>query len=282
MKEAAQKAREWAYLQRFRQNFADFPEGEVAPSEPPDFLIKARPRWIGIEITEYHVQEPDEGWGSPMRAQEGTEDKILRMASEQHKSKGLPPTVVHVLWHPHQALDRRRIPELAADLANLVQEHLPEIGYSVTIRRRRHPAWRSLPQEVASLTLVRRKSISKNSWTPVRAAFVPTLTPPDLQQIMRNKEAKVSSYRQQCREVWLLIVARGFEPSTFGDLGPEVERYRFESGFDRVFFLHYFDGTVTELRVRSSGLDRQLGAQERTAAQSARRARRSADKEDNA
>ena len=83
----------------------------------------------------------------------------------------------------------------------------------------------------------------------MRAAFVPTLTPPELQQIMRNKGAKVPSYRQQCREVWLLIVARGFEPSTFGDLGPEVEGYRFESGFDRVFFLHYFDGSVSELHV---------------------------------
>jgi hypothetical protein len=92
--------------------------------------------------------------------------------------------VVNVLWHPHQAPDRRRITELAADLANLVQEHLPETGHSVTIRGRLHAAWRSLPQEVASLSVVRRKSISKNSWTTVRGAFVPTLTPPELQQIM--------------------------------------------------------------------------------------------------
>jgi hypothetical protein len=152
VKDAAKKAMERAYLQRFRVNFADFPEGEVVLSEHPDFLVKTQSRWIGIELAEYHVQEPDEGWGSPMRALEGTEDKVLRTASEQYQSKGLPPVVVNVLWHPHQALDRRRIPELAADLANLVQEHLPETGHSVNIRRRRHPAWRSLPQEVASLT----------------------------------------------------------------------------------------------------------------------------------
>ena len=55
MKEAVKKAREWAYLQRFRENFADFPEGEVVPSEHPDFMIRAQPRWIGIELTEYYV-----------------------------------------------------------------------------------------------------------------------------------------------------------------------------------------------------------------------------------
>jgi hypothetical protein len=84
----------------------------------------------------------------------------------------------------------------------------------------------------------------------VRGAFVPTLTSSELQKIMRDKEAKVSTYRRQCREVWLLIVDRGFEPSTFGDLGPEVEGHRFESNFDRVFFLHHANEYVAELHVR--------------------------------
>jgi hypothetical protein len=79
---------------------------------------------------------------------------------------------------------------------------------------------------------------------------VPTLTPPQLQKLVRNKEAKVPSYRQQCREVWLLIVARGLEPSTHVDLKPEVEGYHFESGFDRVLFLHHANEYVAELRVR--------------------------------
>jgi hypothetical protein len=214
-----QKATEWAYLHRFRETFGGFPEGEVVPSESPDFLIKTQLRRVGIEVIEYHVQEPDEGWGSPTRAQESTEDMVLRMASEMHQSKGLPPVAVHVLWHPHQAFGSRRVQELAADLADLVQEHLPEPGHEAAIRHRRHPAWSFLPEEVASLSIDRRINFSKNSWTSVRGAFVPTLTPPVLQQVMRSKEDKVSSYRQKGQEVWLLIVARGFEPSTFGDLG---------------------------------------------------------------
>jgi hypothetical protein len=249
-RQTLQKAKEWAYLRRFSEKFADFPEGEVVPSEHPDFLIKAQQRWIGIELTEYHVQEPDTGWGSPTRALEGTEDKVLRTSSEQYQSKGLPAVAVHVHWNPHQIFSSRRVQELAADLADLVQENLPEPGHKAAIRHRRHPAWRSLPQAVTSLSIDRRKKFSKNSWTSVRGAFVPTLTPPELQQIVRTKETKVPSYRQQCREVWLLIVARGFEPSTFGDLGLEIEGYWFASGFDRVFFLHHADEYVAELRVR--------------------------------
>ena len=244
------KAREETYLRRFRENFAGFPEGTILPSERPDFLVETDRGRLGVELTEYHISEPDEGRSSPTRAREATEDQVLRMAAEQYRSKGLPPVVVNVLWHTNQALDRHRMPELATGLADLVQEHLPEPNQSVTINERRHPARRYLPEEVASLTVIRRESITKGSWTSVRAAFVPTIAPSDLQEILRNKEAKASSYRRHCREVWLLIVARGLEPSTFGDLGPEIKGHQFESSFDRVFLLHHFDGIVTELHVR--------------------------------
>ena len=179
MREDRNKRQEVIYLQRFRENFAHFPEGEVVPFEHPDFLIKTQSRKIGIELTEYHVQEPDEGWGSPMRAREGTEDKALRTASAQYQSKGLPAVAVHVHWNSHQVFSSRRVQELAADLADLVQGNLPEPGHEAAIRHRHHPAWRSLPQEVTSLSIDRRKNFSKNSWTSVRGSFVPTLTPPN-------------------------------------------------------------------------------------------------------
>jgi len=224
-----------------------FPEGEILPNERPDFLVETIRGRVGIELTEYHVQESGKSRGSQMRAREATEDEVLRRAAEQYRSKDLPLVAVRVTWHPHEAFGRRRTAELAADL---VRKYLPEPHHSVTIRRHRHPAARNLPEDVASLYILRRQSISKSSWTPVRAAFVPTIVPPDLQGILRKKEARVPSYRRHCREVWLLVVARGLEPSTFGDVGREVKGHRFESGFDRVFLLHHFDGLVTELHIR--------------------------------
>jgi len=251
VREDRKKRQEETYLRRFRENFANFPEGAIIPHEQPDFLVVTHQGRIGVELTEYHIEEPDGGRGSRMRAQESTEGRVLRTASEQHQSKGLPPVAVHVLWNPHQPFSRRRIQELATVLTAMVQEHLPELGQEVTIHRH-HSAWRSLPQEVASLRVDRRVNFSKNLWTSVRAEFVPTLTPSELQKIMRDKEAKIPSYRQECRKVWLLIVARGFEPSTHVDLGPEVEAHEFETSFDRVFFLHHANENVTELRVRAA------------------------------
>lgn len=166
MKEAVKKARERAYLERFREILADFPEGEVISFEHPDFLVKTQSRWIGIELTEYHVQEPDESWGSPMRARKGAEDKVLRKASAQYQSRDLPAVAVHIHWNSHQVFSSRRVQELAADLADLVQEHLPEQGHEAAIRRRRHPARRSLPQEVTSLSIDRRNNPQRTHGRP--------------------------------------------------------------------------------------------------------------------
>jgi hypothetical protein len=253
VKEGWKKRREEAHLQRFRENFADFPEGMIIPHEHPDFLMETYQGRIGIEHTEY-VREPDEVRGSPMRAQERTEDRVLLTASRQHQSKGLPPVAVYVHWNPHQALGRHRIQELATALADLVKEHLPEISGNVAIRYGSHAAWRSLPREVTSLSVHRSERLSENFFVSTRGGFVPTVSSTELQRIVSDKEAKVPSYRQECQEVWLLIAAHGFEPSTHCELGSEVEGHEFETSFDRVFFLHHFDGVVTELRVRPNGL----------------------------
>jgi hypothetical protein len=249
--EAWKKRREEAHLLRFRKNFAGFPRGEVITHEHPDFLVKTHHGRIGIELTEY-VREPDEVGGSAMRAQERTEDRVLLTASRQHQSKGMPPVMVQVIWDLHTGPARSKVRELADALVDLVERNLPEAAHRVIIGYP-HPEWRFLPQEVVTLFIDRRLDLSSNQWTSVRWGLLPTLIPAKLQKIMRKKEAKVPSYRQECQEVWLLIVAHGFEPSTHCKLGPEVEDHEFETGFDRVFFLHHANEYVTELRVRPSG-----------------------------
>ncbi len=227
----------------------------VIPHEQPDFLVETRQGRIGIEHTEY-VRTPDDSGGSSLRAREHNEDKLLWLASREYESRGLPPVTVYVHWNPHRGPTQSNIQERASALAHLVENNVPEVDENVTIRYP-HPEWRSLPHEVTSLSIYRWGNISDNLWTSVRGAFVPTLTPVELQRIMRNKEAKVPSYRQECCEMWLLVVANGFEPSTHCELAPEVEDHQFETDFDRVFFLHHFNGFVRELRVLSSGSEKQ-------------------------
>jgi hypothetical protein len=216
----------------------------ICVGEAPDFLVNTGHGFVGIEHTQW-FRESDSLGGSRMRASESKEDKVLRLALSRYEGRGLPPVWVNVLWSL-QGLPTSRIPELANALADLVEVHLPEQDGEVTIKHP-HPGWRSLPREVSYLSIRRKRILSKNLWVPTRGAFVPTLTPLDLQKRIEEKEDRVTSYRQKCSQVWLLIVANGFEPSTFGELAPEIEDFSFETNFDRVFFLHHADELIFEL-----------------------------------
>lgn len=248
MREERKKDRERAHLDRFREGFSEFPEGTVVPQERPDFLVETPQGRIGIEHTEY-VRASDDRNGPPPRAREHVENKILWLASREHESRGLPPVTVYVYWNPHFApnwLDSRG---LVASLSNLVRDHLPASNGNVTIKYP-HPAWRSLPQEVTSLCIYRCENIGENLWNSPRGSSVPILSAAELQEIVSSKEAKVSSYREMCSEVWLLVVAEGLQPSTHCRLAPEAGEYPFETSFDRAFFLHYSHGLLVELRRR--------------------------------
>jgi hypothetical protein len=251
VKEVLKKETEFRHLRCFQKNLLGFPEGVTCIGEAPDFLVNTPNGYIGIEHTQF-FRESDNPRGSRMRARENTEDKVLRLASTDHESKGLPPVWVNVLWNLDDLpTTSSRVPELASELANSVEDHLPKQDGEVAIKYP-HPAWRSLPQEVSFLSIRRKEIFTRNLWVSTRASFIPTLTPLDLQRRIREKEDKVSSYREQCSQLWLLITANGLEPSTFCELGTEIEDFQFETSFDRVFFLHYADELVVELRTRGS------------------------------
>jgi hypothetical protein len=248
VKELLKKQNEVSHLRRFQQNLPAFPDGMVCVGEAPDFLVNTRHGYVGLEHTQW-FRETDNLGGSPMRARESTEDKVLRLASSRYEARELPPVWVNVLWSLQDQPTASRIHELANELAVLVEACLPEQGGEVAIKHR-HPAWGSLPPEVSYLSIRRNKIFSKNLWVSTRGAFIPTLTPLDLQKRIKEKEGKIASYRRKCSQVWLLIVANGLEPSTFGELAPEIEEFRFETDFDRVFFLHYADELIVELNTR--------------------------------
>jgi hypothetical protein len=242
MKEARGKRTEENHLHRFRDNFPEFPAGQITSGEHPDFLVKSPEGMIGIEHTRYIRGE--------LGAKEHAEDIALWLASQAYEHQGFPPVEVYVLWNFHEKPTRRAMPQFVTTLSEFVARHLPPPGDETTIRYP-HPSWRHLPREIISLTISRKRTMEENFWVSGRGGFVPELVPADLYKIINRKEGKVSSYRQDCKQVWLLIVANGFEPSTHCSLTPEIENFQFETDFDRVFFMHYFDGLVVELSTKN-------------------------------
>ena len=251
MKENFKKQTETDHLMRFKENLAGFPEGDIVPSESPDFTVEARSRRIGIEIVGLFRDELDSG-GLPRRARERLQDKLLWEATRLYEAKdeAMPFVEVGVHWSSHVPVTKSRLQEVAAVLADLVATNLPDLGGHVRIGYP-HPAWKSLPREVDHLFVSRPASLPENAWGSSRGDTVPTLTSDDLQEAIDRKEGKLPSYRRGCSEVWLLVVSDGLAPSNHFELAPEVESALFSTDFDRVFYLHYSKGFVLELNTDS-------------------------------
>ena len=248
MKEDFKKQTETDHVMRFRENFAGFPEGEVTPSESPDFTVDVTGARIGIEIVGLFRNELDRE-GLPRRAREHLQDKTLWEAMRLYEAKETLHSVqVSVMWSFHEPITKARLGTVASSLAELVATNLPgpdglvRLGYP-------HRVWKSLPKEVDHIFVSQPANLPENAWGSSRGDAVPTLTSDDLQQAMNSKEGKLALYRRNCSEIWLLIVSEGLAPSNNFELSTEVETARFNTGFDRVFYLHYSKGSVEELKV---------------------------------
>ena len=120
MKEARGKRTEENHLHRFRDNFPEFPAGQITSGEHPDFLVKSPEGMIGIEHTRYIRGE--------LGAKEHAEDIALWLASQAYEHQGFPPVEVYVLWNFHEKPTRRAMPQFVTTLSEFVARHLPPPG----------------------------------------------------------------------------------------------------------------------------------------------------------
>ncbi len=60
-REKQKKARERCYLDRFKEEYPDFPQGAIKCSEAPDFLVLGSDQTIGIEIEGYVREQGTKG-----------------------------------------------------------------------------------------------------------------------------------------------------------------------------------------------------------------------------
>jgi len=248
MPQKSKKPRERAHLEAFRRAYSGFPSGVICETEEPDFVVQTPADTLGIEHTEFHWDEGN-GVGSERKAQESQQEKIVNAAVRLYESRNLPSVIVRIHWHPGVQLSRRRVRELRPQLADVVAAHLPKTSPSVWINAEEE--WGSLPDAIMTVGITRLGDPTENQWVSTRGGWVPQLGMTDLERRNAEKESRLAAYRSRCDEVWLLIVADGRAPSSFGEFPEAVRRQELHSAFDRLFFFRYFDGDYVELRRKS-------------------------------
>jgi hypothetical protein len=86
------------------------------------------------------------------------------------------------------------------------------------------------------------------NWAPVYGGAVPSLTPQQLEVVIREKETRLDRYRSQCATVWLVVVTDAGLPSSHFDIAEALEHHLFRYSSDRIFLLTPFQRRLIELR----------------------------------
>jgi hypothetical protein len=87
----------------------------------------------------------------------------------------------------------------------------------------------------------------ESQWGVSRSGGILVMGEDRIQSEIDVKDAKVAKYRNECDELWLLLVSGGASPSTALRLPDDIDELQFTTRFDRVFYFNNFEGTSKEL-----------------------------------
>jgi len=225
-----------------------FPDGLARDSESPDFLVSVGNRTIGIEMQEF-IQGASVA-GAPAREAESIRATVMRMAQQEFESRH-PDTYLYVYasWNRSTALNRRTAPDVARQLAFLVENLMPPSPAPGQVMSRREASYldlenTALADRLTHLHVLLYSPATYGLWASPEWGIA-SRDLDDLKAQIQAKESKIATYRQSCDEIWLVVYALALPSGGFDmeALGGE----RIESSFDHVVFLDAVSGTYALL-----------------------------------
>lgn len=254
--------REWTVMSLFRNNFVQFPIGEISKSERPDFIVDCRNgKRIGIELTELKYERKDTEFN--MRAYEDFLSRImlhaldifsassqLNLVVDVHFYDSIAPELVQPSVDEHAGLICNGLSE---SIARIVIDNLPEsTGKHYVVDRNSKYGDINLPSMIEAIHI---SNITGRMEEPLWYASISTRVKPlsvdSIVQRIVDKDEKILGYDKSLDQQWLLIIQNSFLMSAHYDpvAAMRALRHRYCSRFNRIFVFERSSASVNELKV---------------------------------
>lgn len=224
------KERERRYFDLVRR-CVDLPTEPLREAEPPDFVVGAPPRAVGVELTEYH--HPAEPGSRSFQEVQSLKERIVERAEKLYAANGGPALYLTAIFGRHGSLYKRDVPRVARALADAVSA--VEVPRSVAEGKVDIP-WESLPREIATAWVFGSVDGHDRLWKPDHVGWVQSIQPEHLQAELNRKERVVPLARLKCNEVWLVMVHNSTRGAP-SEVHEETLKQSYRSSFDRVLWL---------------------------------------------
>jgi hypothetical protein len=241
----------------FLELFGGLDESSCAFTDVPDLIVHHNSQVIGIEHTRLYREDSTIPAGRQLRPQEKIHWRLVERAREIFQQRSNRLLWLYITFK--EPFDYRQY-DIAQEATLLAQSVLaalsrsPASGPDESVGRMQ--SWKAqqlgLPfpagVDAYDFTVVHKPGLEL--WAPVYGGAVPTLTPQQLEEVIREKETRLDRYRSRCATVWLLVVTDAGLPSSHFDITEALEHHLFRSSFDRIFLLTPFQRRLIELRTQ--------------------------------
>lgn len=216
--------------------------------ENPDFVWQGLNGLVGLEVTRLFkgVQKGEQ----PMQVQEAEQRRVVQLAQEIFEQRNT--TCLDVMfsfgWTNFSKHNRM---EAARRFAEAVESIIPSPNSWTTLED--DSSGDLILSQVSRIRVARFDVLDENCWTVSSFGFSQTNFISELQQRIDEKNSELHRYLKRCAQCWLLVVADGEGASSFFNPSDETKSHRYNSGFDRTFFMDVAARRVLELICALSG-----------------------------
>lgn len=219
------KNEELEIIEKFKELYKEFPEGEIVVQEAPDFIVKSKNIKIGIEITE--TFQDDELKRDSADWAEFTDELIDRV------QKAVPFTFsigIRFSSKDHLKANKKEHEPLYSSLVPLCVATLKEM----TNKQICHFKQREyLTKEIEEISFFRYEGLSASYNSKIEGGVVSNFTNKHLDKILNVKHEKLKEYTT-CDKHWLVIKEGNYYAGTFNEIDLKD---KLQSKFDKVFLL---------------------------------------------
>jgi hypothetical protein len=223
------------YLHKFKENFPQFPQGEICAHERPDFLVTTNEGRVGIEITEFYRDMAGTA-EITLQQRRAIHQQILNHAKSIADKRGLLGAHIQVHFDTNFYCKASETISIASKLVQLAEGMFTGESSRELLKRD------EIQIEGIPMLSVWWTKGTTSFWKSPWANFVPGLLPEQIQGVLDAKTKRQSDYRKICDQIWLVIVMDRFKTSSFALIPPETLKHRYTHKFDLAFlFFHTYD-----------------------------------------
>lgn len=237
------KQLETLIVRYFKENYDDFPEGRVQPSESPDFIVGLKNKYsLGIELTRLNPAN-----ASPLSDEEHHvikhRDNMISEMRELFETRSDMTLFVKFLFSEKEKITSQCEMAVKAMTVAKIREAVKHNNKNCFFR---HTLKKSeLPTGIKQVLIVRHPELSASIWERSNNLGVSNNVVDDIRKAIHKKDEKLRIYQKQHLNLyWLLINTDCLRGVKSFNLANKVIHEDFQSRFQHVFLLDMMKSKV--------------------------------------